>query len=62
MGGYILCGYPEFPIWTSGSHIVRFSCPRHNEFTIRADPNEISIFRRNGRTGLANIPPSFYRS
>src|SRR6266849_5075671 len=23
---------PEFPIWTSGSCIVRFSCPRHNAY------------------------------
>jgi DksA/TraR C4-type zinc finger protein len=24
--------HPEFPIWTSGMCIIRFSCPRHNEF------------------------------
>ena len=30
---------PEFPIWTSDSRIVRFSCSRHNEFVTRAaDP------------------------
>src|SRR2546427_4485312 len=29
---------PEFPIWTYDSCIVRFSCPRHNEFATRAGP------------------------
>jgi len=38
--------YPEFPIWTSDSRIVRFSCPRHNEFANRAGPGEIAGFRR----------------
>ena len=28
---------PESPIWTSVSRIVRFSCPRHNEFATSAD-------------------------
>jgi hypothetical protein len=36
--------YAEFPIWTSGSRIVRFSCPEHYEFATRADPSEISGF------------------
>jgi hypothetical protein len=26
---------PEFPIWTSISRIICFSCPRHNEFASR---------------------------
>ena len=30
------------PIWTSSSHIVRFSCPRHNKCATRRDPGEIS--------------------
>jgi hypothetical protein len=33
--------YLEFPIWTSVSRILRFSCPRHNEFAIKADHTEI---------------------
>ncbi len=27
--------YPKFPIWTLGSRIIRFSCPRHNESATR---------------------------
>src|ERR1019366_138315 len=34
--------HPEFPIRTSVSPIVRFPCPRHNEFANRADPREVS--------------------
>jgi hypothetical protein len=29
---------PEFPIWSSNSRIVRFSCVGHNEFATSADP------------------------
>jgi hypothetical protein len=33
---------PEFPIWTSGSRIVCFSCSGHNEFVARAGRMEIN--------------------
>jgi hypothetical protein len=32
----------ESPIWPSGWHIVRFPCPRLNEFPTRAGPSEIA--------------------
>jgi hypothetical protein len=28
--------YPELPLWSSGLRIVRFFCPRNNEFATRA--------------------------
>jgi hypothetical protein len=34
-----LLNKPEFPIWTSGSHIVPFARSRHNEFATRTGPN-----------------------
>jgi hypothetical protein len=39
----------EFPISTSGSCIVRFSCPRHNEFATRAGPGYQDLARRKGQ-------------
>jgi hypothetical protein len=53
---------PEFPIWTSDSRIVRFSCPRHNEFCRkRRLQREIARFycAKSCETGLSecgNLP------
>jgi hypothetical protein len=35
---------PEFPIWTSVSHIDRFPCSRPNEFVTREGPSAIAGF------------------
>jgi hypothetical protein len=38
---------PEFPIWTFGSRIVRFSCSGHNEFATLADHNEAVLVAKS---------------
>src|SRR5580704_17466773 len=43
---------PEVPIGAFGSHIVRLSYPRHNEFAITAGPSEI-ISKGSGGSFLA---------
>lgn len=45
---------PEFPIWTSGSRIIRFSCPRHNKFATRVGPSEIACSRQIAFTRLTS--------
>src|ERR1700676_3427071 len=46
---------PEFPIGTSGSRSINFSCLRHNEFATRAGPTRIQLWKRPSFRGVGGV-------